>query len=214
MRALLSSLCVFLAAPAWGAPVRETFGAATVDFSAGQVVVAGAAAADPHAPSAAVARVRAERTARQVAARRLLSALEAVPRERLGCGRSPLSPSTVDGAAARAETQSIEWSSDGSVALTLRIPLGQLAAPAGPDGGAAEARAGAVLLEPGAAGRLFAEEGGACVAAPPVFDTWAEARAALGGGAVLLRARPAAGGAVRVVALVRRAEGAGEKAAP
>jgi len=179
------------------------------------VTVAGAPAADLHAPSAAVARVRAERTARVVAARRLLQALEAMPRERIGCGRSALSQATVEAAAARAETRSIEWSSDGSVALTLRIPLRELAAPGGPEASGPEARAGAVLLEPTATGRLFVEERGACVAAPPVFDTWAEARAALGGGAVLLRARPAAGGAVRVVALVRRAEGdAGAKAAP
>lgn len=174
--------------PAWSegaagkGPIVEKFGVARVDFSGGVVLVEGAAAADPHAPNAGVARVRAENLARSIAARRLAVALSQVSLPRLGCPSRP-SQATIDAAAARAPTERIEWSSDGSVTLELRVPLAELAAlPAQhalvPDGGVPGPAV--LLVQVGEQPTWFHDEAGRCVPAPRHFETVSEARAAGG----------------------------------
>ena len=163
-------------------PIVEKFGVARVDFSAGVVLVEGAAAADPHAPNAGVARVRAENLARSIAARRLALALSQVSIGRLGCPGRP-SQEVIDAATARAPAERIEWSSDGSVALELRVPLAQLAAlPAQhattPDGGIPGPAV--LLVQVGEQPTWFHDEAGRCVPAPRHFETVSEARAAGG----------------------------------
>src|SRR5262249_24812442 len=135
-----------------GHPIVGRFGGGEVGFWAGVVRVAGAAAADLHAPNAAVARVRAEGVARLVAARRLAAAVALVPAARLGCAARPAQP-VLDGAAARARAEPIEWSSDGSVSLVLQGPLAGLLAAPGAGGGAGSGGAGGHGRGAGAPGR-------------------------------------------------------------
>lgn len=168
------------ATAAGAGPIVERFGPARVDFSAGTVSIEGAAAADLHAPNAGVARVRAERAARAIAARRLAAALADVSLSRVGCKVRP-APATLDAAAARAPAERIEWSSDGSVALELRIPLADLAVPgpqAAPDAGTPGTPV--LLVQVGEEPTWFREEAGVCAAAPRHFHTVTEARSAGG----------------------------------
>ena len=222
------------AAPATSASppaIEEKVGAATVDFSMGTVRVEAAAAADLHAPNAAVARVRAERAARGQAARRLGAALSLVSPSRLGCASRP-SQAALDTAARRAPVDRIEYASDGSVALVLRVALADLVAPAaaatrgpGPDGGAPGVAV--LLVDPGARPTWFREVAGSCAAAPRHFRRVSHARSAGGelAGARLVQSReavvqpqPAAGPAAPLPRVVGIAEsddtGAPGSAAP
>jgi hypothetical protein len=119
-------LALLPAPPASGKPGVERAGELLfrVDHS---IEVPGAGAPDLHPPSAEVARVKAERTARADAGRRLLHGLAALPAKQLGCRDASRLP-TVDKAIERAEVASIEWGSDGSVRLTLRVKAADLVA--------------------------------------------------------------------------------------
>ncbi len=153
-------------------PVVETLGELTVDFSAGTIEVRAAAAPDLRAPSAEVGRFSAERRARAVAAKRLREGLAKLPRERLGCDDA--GALKVDQAIDKAAVSAIDWGSDGSVTLALRVSLAELASPATPATGSA------ILLDGATRTALFTgEKCSAAVAAPPVFESAADARATL-----------------------------------
>lgn len=109
-----------------GVQLQEPAGGIPIDVAAGTVEVQGAGAADPNAPNATVARTKAERTARVVAARRLAKALSSLPKERLGCERGAPTEASIEAAALTAEASWIDWGSDGSVTLTLRLSLASL----------------------------------------------------------------------------------------
>ncbi len=96
-----------------------------VDPATATIAVRGAGAPALNAPSAEVGRVKAERTARADAAKRLARGLAALAPEKLGCRDAAKLP-TVDQALQRAETAAIQWGSDGSVQLTLRVKTADL----------------------------------------------------------------------------------------
>jgi hypothetical protein len=86
---------------------------AKLDADAHKLVASAAAAADLRAPSAAIARVKAERTARQRAEKKIAAALV-----ELGDKESP------EALAKRLESATVsdeKFGSDGSVELTLRL---------------------------------------------------------------------------------------------
>ncbi|MSP62809.1 MAG: hypothetical protein EXR72_21245 [Myxococcales bacterium] len=120
----VSLLLALLPSLAQAKPVIEKLGDLTIDFSAGTIEVRGAGAPDLRAPSAEIARLKAERTAREDAARRLKAGLAAIPTARLGCNDP--TGLTITAALKGAETKQIDWGSDGSVTLTLRVPLDSL----------------------------------------------------------------------------------------
>lgn len=151
-------------------PVAETLGELRVDFSAGTIDVRGAGAPDLRAPSAEVGRFKAERNARADATRRLRLGLAGLPAERLGCDdRSSL---RIDDAVAHSTVPQIDWGSDGSVSLVLRVELARL----GPPGREhLEGAPPAVLIDTRVRPSLFG--GRECACEPPVFERLAEARA-------------------------------------
>ncbi len=83
---------------------------AQFDADASLLCARGVAAADLRAPSAAIARVKAERQARARAEKKIDAALRI-----LGVSEEE------QGSAAKAETNSIEYGSDGSVELELKL---------------------------------------------------------------------------------------------
>ena len=87
---------------------------ATYDPDAKVVVARGAAAADMRAPSAAIARVKAERQARAQAEKKIVAALV-----ELGDSREP---EALNKEVADAKVSEERYGSDGSVALTLTLP--------------------------------------------------------------------------------------------
>jgi hypothetical protein len=202
-------------------PVTERVGTVTLDYSAGVVAAPGAGAADLHLPSAQVARFKAERAARAHALAEIERALASLPSEKLGC-KLPAGEARkawIAEVAKRADKlvpSSIEWGSDGSVELELRVPAELLATAEPPRAG--EPPRYAVLVDPKARPALLAPVEGGCAPAPRTFDDLGEARAALGApvhdAEVISKAdakkRP--DGAPRVIAVVRSADGgAGEK---
>lgn len=129
------ALLAALAAAALARPQAETVAGVAFDWGANEALVEAGGAADRYAPDANIARVKAERTARLVAARRLHAALAALPADRLGCDKPP-AKAPVEDACARAPARKIDWGSDGSVRLTLAVPLAGFACRGGaPDGG-------------------------------------------------------------------------------
>jgi hypothetical protein len=177
------------ASVAVAAPVTEPLGEIAVDYSAGTVEVPGTGAADMHAPNAQVGRLKAERTARAAAARRLLEALHALPRDKLGCdpARAAAKELLVDPVVAQAQPAAIEWGSDGSVTLSFKLPLAALAPAAPSPGGRRRPPASAILVDAKARPTLFRSDGpqGICREAPRYFETVAEAQAALPAAKVL-----------------------------
>jgi len=110
------------------APVRELAGGARLDWSRGLLVARGAAAGDLRAPSPNVARLGAERDARDAARRRLRALADDLP---VAGGRTVGQVVKGDAAAAarlqRAVAASIDLAidhaTDGSVVLTEALPL-------------------------------------------------------------------------------------------
>lgn len=92
-----------------------------VDASTGTIEAPGSCAADLRAPSAEVARIKAERIARERARERLKQALLSLPPARLA-GRS-VDPAAVDAALQKAEVASVHYGSTGSVTVRLRLRL-------------------------------------------------------------------------------------------
>jgi len=114
---------LLLALPLALAPVGKT--GASYDAAQKRVEARGAAAADPRAPSADVARVKAERQARAEAAHKLGKALSALGwRGDEAAAKKLLEGATVSG---------VDYGADGSVTLTLWLSTGGLPlAPARP----------------------------------------------------------------------------------
>jgi hypothetical protein len=88
---------------------------ASYDAAAHRLEARGAAAADLRAPSAEVARVKAERSARAQAEKKLEAALR-----ELGCKRDPAE------LAQSATVEDEQFGSDGSVELLLALPTKDL----------------------------------------------------------------------------------------
>jgi hypothetical protein len=103
---------VFVALFAAPAAVGKT--GATYDAEAHAVVARGAAAADLRAPSAAIARVKAERQARAQAEKKIIAALV-----ELGDARDA---EALNKEVAEAKISDERYGSDGSVSLTLTLP--------------------------------------------------------------------------------------------
>ncbi|HEX8950481.1 MAG TPA: hypothetical protein VF945_01485 [Polyangia bacterium] len=108
MSAPLALVVALFAAPA---AVGKT--GALFDAEAKQLSAHGAAAADLRAPTAAIARVKAERQARAMAEKKLVAALV-----ELGDAREP---EALDKQAADAKIADERYGSDGSVELTLTL---------------------------------------------------------------------------------------------
>lgn len=110
-------------APAAPAPVTSSVAGARVDWTAGTVAARGAGAGDLRAPSAAVARVGAQRKARAAAREVLRRAVGELP---LADGRTVSAAVAGDAAAlarldevvAGSRSRNLRYSTDGSVTLT------------------------------------------------------------------------------------------------
>jgi hypothetical protein len=100
------------------APVAVGRSGAEVDRAAQKLTASGAAAADLRAPSAAIARVKAERQARARAEKKLVAALE-----ELGASGDV---DALTKLAAGATVTDEHYGSDGSVELTLSLPTQEL----------------------------------------------------------------------------------------
>ena len=179
-----------------GKPVRERIGELQVDFSAGVLIAPGAAGPDLRAPSAMIARAKAERQARLRAGARLAALLARLPPERLGCTAADGLPGLAT-ALDNAPFESVEWGSDGSLRASFRVPLADLTRAAGPGGDA-------VRVDSAPHPALFTD--GPCATArpaPPIFESLAEARAAI---PALANAKVLKGGAKTGAAAVVRRE--------
>jgi hypothetical protein len=116
-----------MAAPAaWAvAPPRpeQVAPGVLIDWDAGTVEAGGRAAADLRAPTAEVARIKAERTAKERAREQIKKALLDLPKSRW-----PDRPAAalLDPALAGAETVKLDYGSSGSVYLRLRLSLSAL----------------------------------------------------------------------------------------
>lgn len=97
---------------------------AAIDWEARTVEAPGSCAADPRTPSAEVARIKAERVARERARTRLRHALLGLARGRWH-GR-PEKAAALDEAFDAAETQDLHYEANGSVSLRLRLKLDAL----------------------------------------------------------------------------------------
>ncbi len=97
-----------------------------IDWDAGTVEAEGRCAADPRAPSAEVARIKAERIARERAREQMKKALVALPGARWP---SRPVPAALDPILEGAETVATELGSNGSVSLRLRLKLSALPTP-------------------------------------------------------------------------------------
>ncbi len=110
--------------------VAGTSKVATIDWTRGMLVARGEAAADLRAPSPKVARIKAQRQARQKAQERLLTLARTVHVGAQTVGSHARTDSRVTERIKRAAGQAMElstdYSSDGSVVLTLGLPLESL----------------------------------------------------------------------------------------
>lgn len=117
-------IIAMLAGPVARADEEELGEGVTVDWSAGTLEAAGSCAADLRAPSAEVARVKAERVARERAQGRLRAALRSLPRGRWA--GEPPTTEALEGALSQAETAKIFYGSNGSVSVRLRLATAAL----------------------------------------------------------------------------------------
>ncbi len=117
-RALRAFAVVLLATTAFAKPTVERIDQVTIDFAAKTLTTRGAGAADLFAPTAAVARHRAERTAHQDALAKLRRTIATIKPSQLGLRRTPVLPS-LD----RAKVTRIDWGTDGSVLITFQLPF-------------------------------------------------------------------------------------------
>jgi hypothetical protein len=182
------------------APVTTQVDGAAVDWTRGLIEVRAGAAADLRAPSAAIARVKAERQARERASAALARAAAALPRA--------AGVATPDAAALAGEViaLAVRYGSDGSVIVEMGLPLEAVRrAVAGPsraarsDGGptALIVDARGTALRPAVGYRVAA--GSERYAAPMVFFRDRDALAAdprVGARARRVSARSLEGGAI------------------
>ncbi len=99
-----------------------------VNWSRGMLVVTGASAADVRAPTPEVARIRAERRAREQARARLLAQARTVTwagGDTVGdqIDAAPAAAARLARAVDRARDEDVDYSSDGSVVVRLALPL-------------------------------------------------------------------------------------------
>ncbi|MCS6913478.1 MAG: hypothetical protein RMK29_04125 [Myxococcales bacterium] len=125
MRASIAVLLVVLGAgsPAGAEPEGLAEGV-TVDWSAGMMEAVGSCAADLRAPSVEIARIKAERVARQRAQERLRAALRALPRGRWA--GPPPATEALEQALGQAEVTKVHYGSNGSVSVRLRLAIAAL----------------------------------------------------------------------------------------
>src|SRR5688572_8785409 len=123
---LACTIAVSMTATAAAQPVVRDLGdGARVDWTRGLLVARGAAAGDLRAPSPAVARLAAERRARQAARDQLRALAAAIP---TGDGKKLGAPdgaaaARLDAALGRTIDLTTDYGTDGSVVLTCALPL-------------------------------------------------------------------------------------------
>jgi hypothetical protein len=133
---------LWLLALLWLAPkgvVETRPGRVHVDWTAGRITAVGVGAPDLRAPGPSVARVTTERVARREARKRLLETAQALP---LASGKRAGAGAWLDAAAQLVHDLEVRHSSDGSVEVTLSLPLeavrqalaGEAVPPTGVDG--------------------------------------------------------------------------------
>ena len=203
----LPSLAVALPSLALGRPVLEKHGGVVVDRSAAMIEVRGAGAPDLRAPTAEVGRFRAERSARIDAGKRLKAALPSLMGAKMASACRESASAAIDLAVAEAAAASIDWGSDGSVTLALRVPVARLAPPQKADAGSVRE---VIVIDRSAAPQLFVSDGRAGETAcdglrpgPLLFDTLAEVRASSAGLAALEVTDGAVPENARVAAIAR-----------
>jgi hypothetical protein len=117
-----------LAAPPASAPadplVENLEGGASIDWRVGVLTVTGAAAAELRMPSAASARARAERAARQAAITRLGALLRQLPLARGRHLEADAVARTVARAAARVQPGDLDYASNGGATMRLTARFG------------------------------------------------------------------------------------------
>lgn len=107
-----------------GLAEAETSDEFRINAAEGTIEVGGAGAPDLHAPSAQIGRVQAERRARTQATIRLRAGVKKAGVRRWGCkGEEHV---MVERALESAEVAEIDWGSDGSVMLILRLRISDL----------------------------------------------------------------------------------------
>jgi len=131
VRFVLIAVLSLLAAPAWADPdsghVIEARGEVTIDWSLGVARARGAAAGDLRAPSAAVARVGAERTARATARELLAGAAAAMAladdRTVEEATKDPAATARLDAVLDQTRLFHADYGTDGSVVVAEQLPL-------------------------------------------------------------------------------------------
>ncbi|HKE17065.1 MAG TPA: hypothetical protein VKB80_19460 [Kofleriaceae bacterium] len=208
-----------VAGPGGGGSDREPEGAvvvslgagARVDWTRGLLIATGAAAGDLRAPSAELARLKAERQARDAARvqlRRLARDLALADGRELGAALEGAAADRFDRALDAVIDEQVEHASDGSVVLAVALPLEAARAAVfgpGPAPSAAERGPTAIVVDAGrhikhpALGVKLAA-GQEHYAGPTVFATRSEAigPARLGGRPVRVRASSFRGGALHL----------------
>lgn len=135
-RALVFALVTFLSLlPSRAAPrpadaarvVRTSAGRVTVDWTEARLVVVGAGAPDLRAPGPEVARVGAERVARQVAEKRLRDAVYALPWAKGGtvgaASVEPVVAARLEAFLASPKEIDVRFASDGAVEVAMSVSL-------------------------------------------------------------------------------------------
>jgi hypothetical protein len=124
--ALVIALALAITSPR-DAVVETMTGRVEIDWSAGRIRAVGAGAADLRAPGPEVARIGAERRARQDAAARLVEAARALRWTTGTVGEAidadPAAKQRLEAAAERLADVDVRHFSDGSVEVTLALPL-------------------------------------------------------------------------------------------
>lgn len=110
------------AAPAAAAAPQSIAPGVSVDWGRGVLIAAASCAADLFAPSAEIARIKAERLARMRAEQRLRKGLQALSREpRFHDKVAPALLAQLD--PSQAQVAHVEYAATGSVSLRLELPL-------------------------------------------------------------------------------------------
>ncbi len=113
-------------APARERGVEQLGDGVVVYWEEGAVEASGSCAADLRAPSAEVARIQAERVARERAQQHMRQALLALPKVRWAAGKEAPRETDLDPAVRGAETAAVDYGSNGSVSVRLRLKLAAL----------------------------------------------------------------------------------------
>lgn len=122
LAAALAAVAVAAAGVATAAakPVTTTVDGLEVDWSRGVVIASAGASADLRAPSASIARVKAERIARRRVAARLVAAARKLP---LGAGLPAPAESSWERLAVEVVIERVSYASDGSAVAHGLLPI-------------------------------------------------------------------------------------------